>query len=341
MTDDVDDLPRDVSLVHWNTFGVASRAEFAARITSLHELEKLTARLHERGLPLTILGGGSNVILRARVPGCVARIDIPGIDIEHIDGGARVTAGAGVRWHDLVRYCLGQGLFGIENLALIPGRVGAAPMQNIGAYGSELADCFESLTAYSTDTGASSRYERDACEFAYRDSVFKRRPELVITSVSLRLSHTWSERSDYPGLDEMLNQQGGPRTPTRIAEAVIALRRYKLPDSRQHGNAGSFFKNPTLSTARFDELRAADPGLPGFETSSGVKVPAARLIERCGWKGRRLGAVGVWHRQPLVLINLGGATGRDLLNVADQITADVAQRFAVDLELEPRVLGVD
>ena len=331
----------DVSLTHWNTFGVASRAEFAARITSVHELENLSAQLNERGLPLTILGGGSNVILRARVPGCVARIDIPGIDVEAIDGGARVTVGAGVRWHDLVRYCLGQGLCGIENLALIPGRVGAAPMQNIGAYGSELADCFDSLTAYSTDTGVSARFERDACEFAYRDSIFKRRPELVITSVSLRLSHTWSERSDYPGLNEMLNQRAGLRSPTRLAEAVIALRRYKLPDARQNGNAGSFFKNPILANARFVELRAADPGLPGFETATGIKIPAARLIELCGWKGRRLGAVGVWHRQPLVLINLGGATGRDLLNVADQIKADVAQRFAVDLELEPRVLGVD
>jgi UDP-N-acetylmuramate dehydrogenase len=330
-----------VSLAAWNTFGVPSRAEFAVRITRVDELQDLTTRLNERGLPLTILGGGSNVILRARVPGCVARIDIPGIAIEPVDGGARVTVGAGVRWHELVRYCLGQGLYGIENLALIPGRVGAAPMQNIGAYGSELADCFDSLTAYSTHTGASDRVARDACEFAYRDSVFKRRPELVITSVSLQLSRTWTERSDYPGLNEMLKQRAGPRSATRLAEAVIALRRYKLPDARQHGNAGSFFKNPTLSSARFDELRAADPGLAGFDTSTGVKVSAARLIELCGWKGRQLGAVGIWRRQPLVLINLGGATGRDLLNVADQIQADVAQRFAVDLELEPRVLGVD
>jgi UDP-N-acetylmuramate dehydrogenase len=341
MTDTMDNLSRDVSLARWNTFGVASRAEFVACISHPDELEGLIARLNQRGLPLSILGGGSNVVLRERVPGCVARINIPGIDIEQLDGGARVTAGAGVRWHDLVRYCLGQGLFGIENLALIPGRVGAAPMQNIGAYGSELADCFDSLTAYSTDTGAPMHYRRDACEFAYRDSIFKRRPDLVITSVSLRLSRSWTERSNYPGLREMLDRRGGPRSATRLAEAVIDLRRYKLPDSRRHGNAGSFFKNPTLPGPRFDELCRAIPGLPGFKTPAGVKVPAARLIELCGWKGRRLGAVGVWHRQPLVLINLGGATGRDLLNVADQIRADVAQRFAVDLEVEPRVLGVD
>ena len=337
----MDGLARNVSLATWNTLGVTSRAEFAARITTLDELEALLARLNKHGLPLTVLGAGSNVVLRAKVPGCVARIDIPGIDIEPVEGGARVTAGAGVRWHDLVRHCLGQGLSGIENLALIPGRVGAAPMQNIGAYGVELADCFDSLTAYSTDTGTPVRYERDACEFAYRDSLFKRRPDLLVTSVSLRLTPAWTERADYPGLNEVLNRRGGPRSATRLAEAVIELRRYKLPDTRRLGNAGSFFKNPTLPSLRFDELASAIPGLPGFEVSTGIKIPAARLIELCGWKGRRIGTVGVWHRQPLVLVNLGGATGRDLLEVADQIKADVAQRFAVDLELEPRVLGVD
>ena len=341
MADSMDNLARDVSLARWNTFGVASRAEFAARITSVHELEALVTHLNERGLPLTILGGGSNVVLRARIPGCVARIDIPGIEVEPAEGGALVTAGAGIRWHDLVRYCLGQGLFGIENLALIPGRVGAAPMQNIGAYGAELADCFDSLTAYSTDTEALTRYRGDESEFGYRDSMFKRRPDLVITSVSLRLTHAWTERADYPGLDQMLKQRGGPRSATRVAEAVIDLRRYKLPDTRRHGNAGSFFKNPTLPDARFEELSNAIPGLSGFETPTGIKIPAARLIELCGWKGRQLGSVGVWHRQPLVLVNLGGATGFELLAVADQIKADVAQRFAVDLELEPRVLGDD
>lgn len=335
------ELAGDVSLARWNTFGVESRADFATTVRSVAALEEVMAGCAARGLALTVLGGGSNVILLDRLPGCVVRIDIPGVEVRRSGHDARVTAGAGVVWHDLVRFCIGQGLFGIENLALIPGRVGAAPIQNIGAYGAELADCFESLTAISLGDGALVRHDREACGFGYRDSVFKQRSDLIITSVTLALSSRWIENARYPDLAEMLGRLGGPRTPARLAEAVIRVRRAKLPNPRRHGNAGSVFKNPTVSASDFDRLRGSVPGLAGFETPAGIKIPAARLIESCGWKGRRQGPVGVWHRQPLVLVNRGGARGADVLALAGRIRDDVASRFGVALELEPQVLGRD
>ncbi len=330
---------KSVSLRRWNTFGVECVAEHAAHDTSVASLQEVLERF--AGMPLTIFGGGSNVILRKRLPGYALRVDIPGISAERRDGNVYVTAGAGVCWHDLVRYCIGQGFYGIENLALIPGRVGAAPMQNIGAYGVELAQVFAWLDATSIVTGEQLRFDRDACGFGYRESVFKHRADVVVTAATLRLSEVWQPRDDYPDVADMLVRLGGAPSAARVAEAVIRVRRRKLPDPRRIGNAGSMFKNPVVSRAAFDALGDKVPRLSGFEVTEGMKVPAARLIEHCGWKGRRVGAVGVWHRQPLVLVNHGDATGADVLAVAELIRADVADRLGVSLELEPRVLGVD
>jgi UDP-N-acetylmuramate dehydrogenase len=246
-----------------------------------------------------------------------------------------------VRWHDLVRRCVGQGLFGIENLALIPGLVGAAPIQNIGAYGVELESVFDHLTAVSSRDGSVQRFDRPECGFGYRDSRFRRDAAdgHVIVDVALRLVRRFDANASYPDVREEVRRIGGAANAARLADAVIRVRRRKLPDPRTVPNAGSFFKNPIVSRAEFDRLRGRVERLIGYDAADGVKIPAARLIDAAGWKGKRLGRAGVWPRQPLVLVNLGGARARDVLALAAAIVADVAARYGVVLELEPRILG--
>jgi UDP-N-acetylmuramate dehydrogenase len=295
---------------------------------------------------LTVLGGGSNVVLRRRVAGVVCLVRMRGIRLEPEGAvGVLVTAAAGERWHDLVRYTLGQGLAGLENLSLIPGSVGAAPIQNIGAYGVELSDRFVSLRAFDICSGQTRVFHRDDCRFAYRDSCFKR-PEaahLIILDVTVRLTRTAVPVIDYPDLQLELKRLGWSRpSPVQVAEAVIRVRRRKLPDPRRIGNVGSFFKNPQVSPAQGAEACRRHPALSGRSTPDGrVKLSAAQLIDACGWKGRVVGRVGVWHRQPLVLVNRGGATGADILAVSEDIRRDVNERFGVSLELEPQVIGQD
>jgi len=336
----IDIVPR-YDLSRCNTLRLPGVAERAAIVTTVDDLQRVIER--ERGA-VRVLGGGSNVVVRERVSGCVVFPRIGGIRVEEEPRGrALVRVGAGVRWHDLVRFCIGQRLNGIENLALIPGLVGAAPIQNIGAYGVELDTVFDHLVAVSCRDGGVHRLDRAACAFGYRDSRFRRADAdaFVIVEVVLRLSRTYAPHIDYPDVREEALRIGKLDSAARLAEAVIRVRRRKLPDPRSVPNAGSFFKNPIVSRAQFDSLRERIDRLLGYDAAGGVKLAAARLIDAAGWKGRRLGRAGVWGRQPLVLVNLGGARASDVLALADAIASDVRDRYAVELELEPRLLGED
>ena len=333
----------DVQLESFNTLRLPSTAQFFASPDSVAAVRDVLVEASSRGLPITILGGGSNVVLRSRVPGCVIHPRLSGIDVQRIDGASMVTAGAGVRWHDLVRYCLGQGINGIENLALIPGLVGAAPIQNIGAYGVELSERFHCLTALSCRDGAVVTMDARQCAFGYRDSMFKHaaRGALLITSVTLCLPTTVEVRAGYPDVQREIAAMGIRPTAIGVAEAVTRIRRRKLPDVRRVPNAGSFFKNPVLDVATVERLRGRLGSIQTYADANAVKVPAARLIEAAGWKGKAIGPAAVWRRQPLVLVNRGGARGADILILARAIQSDVTERYGVDLEIEPAVLGVD
>lgn len=337
-----------VSLEPYSTLGVRAAAERLVTVTREDMLRDLVEarRNGAQREPLTILGGGSNVVLRAWTPGTVCLMRTRGFRLQTLGGGAvELTAAAGERWHDLVRFALGQGLAGVECLALIPGSVGAAPIQNIGAYGSELAECFVALRALDRDSGRVHTLHAADCRFGYRDSVFKHAEgaALVVLDVTLRLRRGAAAEVGYPDLHLELERLGRRRpSPVQVAEAVIRVRRRKLPDPRHVGNAGSFFKNPVVSAQLGRRLKAQLPALTLHPTgSTALKLSAAQLIDACGWKGRRAGPVGVWPRHALVLCNYGGATGQDVLALGEDIRQAVRQRFGVDLEREPQVLGHD
>jgi UDP-N-acetylmuramate dehydrogenase len=334
---------RDVALEGFNTLRLPSTAQFVAMPRTMEAARTAIENALTRHLPITVLGAGSNVVLRARIDGCVIVPRLSGIRLTWNDGKALVTALAGVTWHDLVRFCLGQGLTGLENLALIPGCVGAAPIQNIGAYGVEFNQCFLKLTALSCRDASALEMDARQCAFGYRDSIFKHalKDGCLITSVTLCLDPHAALRTGYPDVQREIAAMGMRRNAVVVAEAVTRIRRRKLPDVRKVPNAGSFFKNPVLTDAELDRLRSRLDRIPMFADPNGTKVAAARLIDAAGWKARTLGAAGVWYRQPLVLINRGGATGADMLRLGRAIQTDVAEKFGVSLEIEPTVLGRD
>ena len=324
-------------LTRANSFGLESTAEELLEVSSVEELlESL-----EHSPSATILGEGSNVVLHRHVPGVVIRVRIRGISVKRVaESVYRIRVGAGERWNELVRSLLGRGIRGLENLSLIPGSVGAAPYQNIGAYGRELGPMVESVEVVDRGEMASRTLPAAECEFRYRDSVFKSgSPQrYVITYVNIRTGDQTVDTS-YPDIDTELRKLGcGRPNPIHVANAVIRVRRRKLPDPRLIGNVGSFFENPLLSVKDFELLRGKCE-IRGFEQRGLVKVSAARLIEAAGWKGFTDGAVAVWHRQPLVLINTGGATVTNVLGLADRIVDDVHRRYGVALDREPIEIG--
>jgi UDP-N-acetylmuramate dehydrogenase len=329
-----------------NTFGFDVRARFACRIE--HEAQLMAAVRDARatGLPSLVLGGGSNVVLTGDFPGLVLLVALRGRRVVREDDDAwYVEAAGGEPWHEFVAWTLSQGLPGLENLALIPGTVGAAPIQNIGAYGLEMCERFASLRAVELATGDVVERDAEACGFGYRDSFFKRegRDRFVITSVTFRLPKVWQPRAGYADLARELaagsdRATGGDRPPTAqaIFDAVVAVRRAKLPDPLELGNAGSFFKNPVVDAAQFDALKSREPDVVSYLQADGrVKLAAGWLIDRCGWKGRAMGAAAVHERQALVLVNRGGASGAEVLALARAIQRDVLERFGVELEAEP------
>ena len=342
-------LEEHISLRPYNTFGLDVRARYFARFASADELRKLLALPQVRTAGKLILGGGSNLLFTQDFDGVVLKNEIRGLEIIAEDGGsatALVRAGAGESWHGLVEYALGQELSGLENLSLIPGTVGAAPLQNIGAYGAELRDTFERLEAVEITTGAGRTFGAAECGFGYRESVFKNvlKDQFVVTALVLRLHREARPNVQYGALRETLAGFGieGEPTPHDISRAVVQIRRSKLPDPAEIGNAGSFFKNPEVSQRKFDELKSLHPDLPGYPVPGGVKVPAGWLIEQAGWKGLRrgpgAGTHGVHDRQALVLVNHGDATGHELRQLAEEIIQSVRQQFGIELHPEVNIL---
>ncbi|MFZ5654142.1 MAG: UDP-N-acetylmuramate dehydrogenase [Pseudomonadota bacterium] len=336
-------LRRDFDLRACNTLALAARAEYFAAVTDLDRAREALDFARARRLPVTVLGEGSNVVLAGDLPGLVVRVAIGGrrlVGERH--GRLELQVGAGENWHATVAHCLRQGWYGLENLALIPGTAGAAPVQNIGAYGVELESRFLHLTALEIATGAIRRFSRADCGFGYRDSIFKQgeRDRWLIISVTLELRRVPAPVLDYPALREALGDRPAAEiSPAEVAAAVMALRRARLPDPAVLPNAGSFFKNPVVSAAAARALAARCPGLATFPAPGGqVKLAAAWLIEQCGWKGVERCGVGVHDRQALVLVNRGGGAVA-LLELARAVRRSVAERFGVLLEPEPRVLG--
>ena len=331
----------EVSLREANSFRVQCIAEQYLEVRDERELLDALDQAQRESVPVTLLGGGTNVVLLERIDGRVIRMASRGIAFDSDGDGVRVTAASGENWHGLVRACLGRGLSGLENLALIPGTVGAAPIQNIGAYGVELSSLVIGATAIDTQTMRPTILDAPACAFRYRDSVFKSDEpgRYAVTGLVLRLGHRGLE-TGYRDIGAELRGMGRGVSPHLIAEAVIRVRRRKLPDPRRIGNAGSTFKNPTLSAHRLDRLRG-HLDIDAFDAGDHFKVPAAKLVETAGWKGYRRDDAGVWPRHALVLVNYGRATGRQILDLARRITDDVGRKFEVELELEPQILGRD
>jgi UDP-N-acetylmuramate dehydrogenase len=333
-------IEHDVSLQAFNTFGLAARARHYLRVTSPHQLEALRRDTALAGLPCFVLGGGSNVLLTKDVAALVLHMAIAGREIVgEEDGKTLVRAGAGENWHAFVQYTLDQGLGGLENLSLIPGTVGAAPIQNIGAYGLEIKDVFHSLTVFDMATGARRTLTGPECRFGYRDSVFKHAEgaNLVVLDVTFALPRAWQPNLRYAELAQALAAAGiDTPTPRQVSDTVVAIRRRKLPDPAEIGNAGSFFKNPVVPGAQCRDLLARFPQLVHHAQPDGSeKLAAGWLIDQCGWKGKNMGAAGVYPKQALVLVNNGGATGRELMALARAIQQDVLERFGVELEPEP------
>ena len=335
-------LTENASLQALNTFHVAACAKRLLRVADPAALPQALAAIDDA--PLLVLGSGSNVLLATDPEGVVLCFDNRDIDVlEHRPDHALVRAGAGMAWHELVIWSLGQGLSGLENLALIPGTVGAAPIQNIGAYGAQVGDFIHCVEAWDTHENTWLQLDQDACRFGYRDSLFKQQPDrYLITAVQLRLPLLHELRLDYPGIGEQLQAMGVEQpVAADVANAVIAIRRRKLPDPDVLGNAGSFFKNPVLPREQAELLLLHYPELPVFPgpDDGSRKLSAAWMIQACGWKGQRDGDAGVSPDHALVLVNHGTATGAELLAFARRISASVLEKFGVPIEPEPRLIG--
>lgn len=329
------------SLRAYNTFGVEAKAQW---FTTFNSTEALHGVLSAR-LPIAfILGGGSNLLLTRDVPGLVAKNEIGGIQIEsETDDAIVVSAGGGVVWHHFVQWCVSGGYGGIENLSLIPGTVGAAPIQNIGAYGVEIKDVFEYLEALELATGMIRTFRAADCHFGYRDSIFKNqlKGQYCIVKVAFRLTKTRHQlKTTYGAIQDTLKEMGIAHPDiAAISEAVIRIRSSKLPDPARLGNAGSFFKNPEIEETQFFALQQAFPSIVHFPTGDGrQKIPAGWLIEQCGWKGKRTGDAGCYEKQALVLVNYGDANGHEIYALAQDIMDSVDRKFGIRLTPEVNVI---
>ncbi len=331
-------LQQNISLKPYNTFGVNVPAEYFAVLNSIDLLGEVAALPHQKH----ILGGGSNILLTQPVKGLVLQNTLKGISVvKENENNVWLNVASGEIWHDFVLYAIDKGWGGIENLALIPGTVGASPMQNIGAYGVEAKETIESVTFWSWEEKTFITLSNQDCAFGYRDSVFKHglKDSVFITSVVYKLNKQPQFNTTYGAIEQELKSMGVHEPSVKaIAQAVINIRISKLPDPKQIGNAGSFFKNPTIHRSQFDALHAAHPNMPSYKVSDElVKVPAGWLIEQCGWKGHRSGDTGVHTKQALVLVNYGNAKGNEVWALSQQILDSVEEKFGIELEREVQV----
>ena len=340
-------IQENFSLKHFNSFGIEVSAQYFAAFKSIGELTELKAQNSK--LKTLILGGGSNILFTKNYEGLVLKNEMKGMEvIKQDDASVYVKVGAGENWHSLVMYAVDKGWGGLENLSLIPGSVGASPMQNIGAYGVEISSVFHELRAFHLKEKTNYTFSHKDCEFGYRDSVFKRkyRDQFVITDVTFRLQKNPVFNTTYGAVEKELETMGVRKLSIKaISDAVIRIRSSKLPSPKEIGNAGSFFKNPVISSEQYKQLQVQFPGIVGYDNGDGkTKLAAAWLIEHTGpgeslsWKGYRRGDAGCHEKQALVLVNYGNASGEEIYALAEEIRETVLDKFSVDLEVEVNVV---
>lgn len=330
------------SLAEFNTFGMEVTAPYFLRIHSLSDVQALLNDAVYASMPRLFLGSGSNILFTKDPEGLVIKNELKGISVLSQDQDTVwVEAASGELWHDLVLYCIAQGWSGLENLSLIPGTVGAAPMQNIGAYGVEIKDVFDHLTALDLSDASLHQFDLEACQFGYRESYFKRagKDRYFIASVCFRLQKKPMNRLSYGAISSTLAEWGIEHPSIKqVSDAVIHIRQSKLPDPKHIGNAGSFFKNPSIPEAQADALKALHPDMPVYPSAPGwTKIAAGWLIEQAGWKGHRRAEVGVHERQALVLVNYGKGKGSEIKALAEAIQASIMERFGIALETEVNI----
>ena len=327
----------DYSLFAHNTFGIDVKCRRFVEYSSVEEAQEVARQLQE---PYLLIGAGSNLLLTQDFDGTVVHSTIKGIETQH---DIRIRCGSGEMWDEVVAWCVGHGLYGAENLSLIPGEVGASAVQNIGAYGAEVKDLIETVEAVEIGSGKLCVFSREECQYGYRDSRFKHewKNKYLITHVVYRLSSDESRQStEYGNIRSELDRRG-IQTPTaaQLRQVVIDIRNAKLPDPKVTGNAGSFFMNPVVSRQKFEQLLAEYPDMPHYYIDADhEKIPAGWMIDQCGWKGRSLGRAGVHDRQALVLVNCGGATGQEIVTLCETIRKDIRERFGIDIHPEVNII---
>jgi len=336
-------VSKNISLKPYNTFGIDVKAKFFSEIRSELQLKKILSFHEFNSIPKLIIGGGSNILLTKDFDGLVLKISIPEIEIISEDEETvTVKAGAGIIWHALVLFCIERNFGGIENLSLIPGTVGAAPIQNIGAYGQELKDVFENLGGFFLSNSKSAMFTKEECRFGYRNSIFKNelKDKFIITHVTIRLSKNPVVNIEYGNVKNEIERMRLNNIGIKeVSDIICRIRLSKLPDPAKIGNAGSFFKNPEISEERFLQLKEKYNDIAGFNLgNSKVKVPAGWLIESCGWKGKVVGNTGAHSKQALVLVNYGDATGQEILNLSREIKESVFQKFGIELREEVNIV---
>jgi len=335
-------IQHNISLKPYNTFGINVFAKLFASFNSI-ELLKEQIELQPSNIPLLILGGGSNVLFTQNFDGLVLKNELKGIELlDEDDNYYYVKAAAGENWHQFILHCIANNYAGIENLSLIPGSVGASPMQNIGAYGVEIKDVFYELEAFNIQDKCVVKFNTNHCEFGYRESIFKRalKNKFIIINVTYKLKKQATFNISYGAIEQELAKMNIRELSIQaISNAVINIRSSKLPNPQEISNAGSFFKNPTIPTTQLEILKTTFPTIPNYTTSNTteVKIAAGWLIEQCGWKGYRKNDVGCYNKQALVLVNYGAATGQEIYDLSEAIIQSVQQKFSIDLEREVNI----
>ncbi|ADY53001.1 UDP-N-acetylenolpyruvoylglucosamine reductase [Pseudopedobacter saltans DSM 12145] len=332
----------NVSLKKYNSFGINVNTRYFVEINQKEDLVELFSDEQWKSYPRLILGGGSNILFTKDYDGLIIKMNIKFIESEINGENVSVNAGAGVVWNDLVTYCVNQGYAGIENLSLIPGSVGASPIQNIGAYGVEVKDVFDSCETFEIETGLFKTFSKNDCKFGYRESVFKQelKSKYIVCSVTYALSLSPNINTSYGAIStELEKREVSKPTIKDVSEVVSSIRVSKLPDPSTIGNAGSFFKNPIIPHQKVEELLSEYPDLVHYKVDeNNTKLAAGWLIEQCGWKGKVVGNTGTWKNQALVLVNHGGATGKEVFDFSDLIISDVNKKFGVFLEREVNII---
>lgn len=336
------EIIKNYDLTKINSFGVTAQARYFVEIKNEQDVSELFNSPEFKNNERLFLGGGSNVLFTKDFNGIVILNKLKGIEIvEEDENTVLVKSMGGEWWHDLVLFTVDRGYWGIENLALIPGTAGASPVQNIGAYGVELKDVLETVEAYEIETGQKKVFKNEECEFSYRDSVFKSKykGKYFISAIVLKLNKKAKENINYKALDQYLKENSLEiKNPRDICDAVCAIRKSKLPDPKELGSAGSFFKNVYVDEIKFKELKNSFPDIPFFKEGDLIKIPTGWLVEVCNWKGKRIGNAGVHERQALVLVNHGGATGKEILDLANKIIDSVYQKFGIKLSPEVNLI---